>query len=309
MFTTKHGSFNGDSWEDLMQICFRIKYENEKYQQMPASPGDFGIEGFTRTGKVFQCYCPDTDLPPDELYNKQRDKITKDLGKLALYEKQLASYLKDDKIKEWIFVTPLYKKKDLVQHCREKVTVIKALSLSIIDNDFDIIIHDIDNFSVEIPIALNGDNKKLYILPEKDSVNTTNVTEWKEQQISYVDNAIRKHTLRFAESAKEISVKANTLTEETVKDFLNGESVLRRWQQVHPENFDKFLILASQMEAEVREKCMFPLGDNNELYNQIKKEVQQKIELGFSGIDSITIDYLTKRLMAYWLLRCSLDFE
>ena len=309
MFTTKHGIFNGDSWEELMQICFRIKYEDEKYQHMPASPGDFGIEGFTRTGKVFQCYCPDTDLPPDELYEKQRDKITKDLKKLSLYETKLAGYLKENKIKEWIFVTPAYKKKELVQHCREKVIEINALSLSIIDADFDIIIHDIDNFSAEIPIALNGDGKKLYILPEKDSGAENKITEWREQEITFVDNAIRKHTKRFAETAKEIPVKANTLTEETVRDFLDGESVLRRWQQVHPENYDKFLILASKIEKEVKEKCMFPVDDNNVLYNQIKSEVKDRISSGFTGLDGLTIDYLTNRLMAYWLLRCPLDFE
>lgn len=309
MFTTKHGIFNGDSWEALMQVCFRIKYENEKYQQMPASPGDFGIEGFTRNGKVFQCYCPDTNLPPDELYEKQRDKITKDLKKLSLYEKQLAVYLKDNKIKEWIFVTPSFKKKELVQHCRDKAEEIKAQSLSIVDNDFDVIIHDIDNFSSEIPIALNGDGKKLYILPDKESDDSTKITEWREQEITYVDNAVRKHTKRFSEAAKEIPEKVNVLTEETVRDFLNGESVLRRWQQVHPENYDKFLILASQIEKEVKERCMFPVKDNNELYNQIKKEVYTRISSGFTGLESITIDYLTKRLMAYWLLRCPLDFE
>lgn len=60
-----------------------MKYEVEGYQEMSAhTDGDLGIEGFTRTGVVFQCYCPDEEYDSTKLYEHQRDKITKDLGKL-----------------------------------------------------------------------------------------------------------------------------------------------------------------------------------------------------------------------------------
>ena len=60
MYQRKYGDFEGDSWEDFCQQCLKIRYRDEKYQEIPAHfGGDMGIEGFTRTGKVFQCYCPD----------------------------------------------------------------------------------------------------------------------------------------------------------------------------------------------------------------------------------------------------------
>ena len=69
MFKTKYGPFNGDSWEDLCQQIFKNKFESEGYQEMKASPGDFGVEGFTKkTGVAFQCYCPDSLYTQDELY-------------------------------------------------------------------------------------------------------------------------------------------------------------------------------------------------------------------------------------------------
>ena len=73
MYNTKFGPYDGNSWEDLMQLCFRLKYESEYYQSIPASSGDCGIEGFTKTGKVFQCYCPDNNMSSADLYEKQRD--------------------------------------------------------------------------------------------------------------------------------------------------------------------------------------------------------------------------------------------
>lgn len=116
MFSTKNGrSFNGDSWENFCQLCFKTKYVSEGYQAMPADVrGDLGIEGFTRTGKVFQCYCPDTNTSHIKLYEDQRDKITTDLNKLSKNKNVLPNYLGETIIKEWIFVTPEYSNKDLV---------------------------------------------------------------------------------------------------------------------------------------------------------------------------------------------------
>lgn len=80
MFNTKFGPFNGSTWEGLCQQVFKRKYQAECYQQMPASPGDYGIEGYTSdTGWAFQCYCPEKHYERTELYDKQRDKITTDL--------------------------------------------------------------------------------------------------------------------------------------------------------------------------------------------------------------------------------------
>lgn len=54
MFNTKFGPFNGSTWESLCQQVFKRKYQAECYQQMPASPGDYGIEGYTSdTGWAF----------------------------------------------------------------------------------------------------------------------------------------------------------------------------------------------------------------------------------------------------------------
>ena len=54
MITTKYGEFDGNKWEAVCQVCFKHKYEEDSYQEIKASPGDHGIEGFTRKGDAFQ---------------------------------------------------------------------------------------------------------------------------------------------------------------------------------------------------------------------------------------------------------------
>lgn len=100
------------------------------------------------------------------LYDKQRDKITKDVNKLSLYQDRLLQIFDGTKIKQWIFITPEYRMKEIVIHCNNKVKELMQLNLPFIDDDFRVIIHDIGNFTKEIPIALNGGSQKLMINPK-----------------------------------------------------------------------------------------------------------------------------------------------
>jgi hypothetical protein len=307
MYSTKFGPFEGDTWESLMQICFRLKYETEHYQPIPASSGDCGIEGFTRKGKVFQCYCPDNNLSSRDLYEKQRDKITRDLSKLSLYENRIKTFLGDTKIKEWIFVTPEYRMNDILLHCNNKKEEILASNLSILDPNFEIVIHDIDNFIKEIPLALKGEGKKLYI--GVDSHDDGSIALWKDQSIDLAGNAVRKHLKRFKKDALDVESKVNTLTESTIEYFLDHDAILRRWERIHPEEYDKYLILLSQIEKEVQEICMFPSDDNNKLYSYLRELVNKRLKENFDYLNDITLQSLTHGAIADWLLRCPLDFE
>ena len=120
MFTTKFGPFNGSPWARLCQLVFKRKYQAECYQQMQASPGDYGIEGYTVTGMAFQCYCPEKHYDRTELYEKQRDKITADLRKLKDYHSELQSRLGSTKISRWVFVPPEIDRNALLQHAKAK---------------------------------------------------------------------------------------------------------------------------------------------------------------------------------------------
>ena len=215
MYKTEHGDFNGTTWEEFCQICFKRKYEADGYQEMPAWQGDLGIEGFTRSGILFQCYCPDEEYAPDDLYEKQRDKITTDLKKLVSNEHELKNYLKTIKVKQWIFVTPGYKKKDIVKHCQDKAVEYRKLNLSILDSSFDVLIYDIDFFATEIPLVLDYRKQKIEINPSTQK-SDTEIADWKSKEISLVENAIRKHGQRIATTAPNRDKKINTLTQNSI---------------------------------------------------------------------------------------------
>lgn len=309
MYKTAHGVYNGNTWEDFCQQCFKLKYDTDGYQEMPATfKGDLGIEGYTRTGILFQCYCPDMEYNPAKLYEEQRDKVTKDLNKLIANQNELKPYFGEIKICKWIFVTPGYSNKELVSHCKEKGEELRKLKLPLLANDFDVLVHDIEFFSAEIPIVLNFRQDKIDIdAPQKTTAKE--IADWKTKQISLVDNAVRKHGQRVPSTAAKIDEKINKLTQKSVSDFLNGDAMIRKWAEKYQDQYEKFQKVISQFEESVETKCAVFRGDNNTLYNEIESELRIKIQASFSWLDETMIDRLTNRVMADWILRCPISFE
>ena len=309
MFKTAYGVFNGNSWEDFCQQCFKRKHEVDGYQEMPATfKGDLGIEGYTRTGILFQCYCPDMEYDPTKLYEAQRDKITKDLNKIILHEKELKAYLGATKVSKWIFVTPGYSNKELVRHCREKAEEFRKLNLNIIADDFDVLVHDIEFFAAEIPIVLDFRREKLDIdAPVKKSPKE--IADWKSKEISLVDNAVKKHGQRVPSKARNFDDRVNNLTQKSVSDFLNGDAMIRKWAEKYQDQYEKFQKVIDQFEKRVEEKCAVANGDSNKLYDEIEQELRSKIKSSFDFLDETMIDRLTYRVMADWILRCPISFE
>lgn len=309
MIKTEYGNFDGDKWESICQLCFNKKYESEIYFEIKATPGDYGIEGFTRSGRAFQCYCPDEHYTQDELYQKQRDKITKDLSKLQTYEKQLAKKLGGTLISKWYFVSPYFSKNDIIDHCTKKRDEIRSLNLSIIDNlNFEVIPWDINNLKPDIHSFIKISEHKVDISPESELTSVEKL-KWKGKEISLVENAQRKHRLRFDNNASNVDQKVDDLTEKSIGHFLDGNSILKKWSVDYPEDYEKFLKIVSLVEEQVIEECMFPSKDNNELYRKFAVILNERIKSSFPFLEDTMVLNLCNQVMADWILRCPINFE
>jgi hypothetical protein len=308
MIKTDYGNFDGDKWEAICQLCFKKRYESECYFEIKATPGDFGIEGFTRTGKAFQCYCPDEHYTQEELYKKQRDKITKDLKKLQDFEKPLAKKLGGALINKWYFVSPYFSRNEIIDHCTKKRDEIRSLKLSIIDNsNFEVILWDIDFLKPEIHTFLKNSEYKVDISPV-NKISSDEKLKWKDEKISLVENAQRKHRLRFDAGAASIEKKVDDLTEKSISHFLDGNGILKKWSIDYPADYEKFVEIISQVEEQVIEECMFLNKDNNELYKGFATLLSEKIRKSFPFIEDTMIQNLCNQVMADWILRCPINF-
>lgn len=310
MIQTEFGVFDGDKWEGVCKICFYRMYEeqNEIYTHIEASPGDDGLEGFTRTGKAFQCYCPDRNYSAEELYQKQIAKINKDLRKLKDKEEAIKKHLGNVKIKTWFLVTPEIRKKEIVAYCNKKTEEVKEWNLSIVDNsNFNVTAVDIAFVLPYLKIALNSIDQKIQYNPT-ERVSEGNVIQYKGDESYLVGNVINKHRKKLNQQNVGTDANIDKLTHKTIKHYLDGRKVLEMWQNESPKEYEKFRRIIGQEEEDIEELCLFPNENHNQRYKEVKERTIEKLSTAFQHIDEITIRDLANYVIADWLLRCPLNF-
>jgi hypothetical protein len=306
MIQTKYGTFDGDSWEDLCQLVFKSKYKDNQYQEMVASPGDFGIEGFTKLdGMAFQCYCPDNHYTQKELYEKQRGKITKDLGKLRTYEKEIALRLGSTTLKEWVFVTPQITDNNLLKHAQTKQEEVVGWGLSIIGSDFKVIMQDADFFAKEINEIQTTKGNKITLFSALDFTNST-----EDQDVTiYEENISRKNKVRCTFNGvlnEEKHLKLNLLTS---KKWLESDPFLKEIEKNASEIYFHVMRVVSQYESEVEELCITWQGEAEGLISKVRDELALRIGEAIPGLGEAERYRLSDQMTSKWLALCPLGIE
>jgi len=307
MFMTKLGPFNGDTWEDLCQLVFKSKYGCDGYQEMPAAPGDFGIEGFTlSTGRAFQCYCPDRVYAQDVLLTKQKDKISADVKKLQRYNDDLVVRLGTTKIKDWCFVSPEINHHKLLAHARVKEAEARSWGLEILHDDFTVHLHDADFYLREIneirsfqggAISFGEVPTVLPILNQPIEIYEQHIMRKSKLRISPLDDPTR-------------SSRVDRLYTHTLKKFLEHDNYFNALNNVSPTVYFRLVRLLSIFEQDVQEWGLTWSGTAESLTEKVTEKLKERIFIELQpGIDQSLASQITHHTIARWLAACELDFE
>lgn len=305
MLLTNYGAFDGDTWEALCQLIFKAKYGHRHYQEMLASPGDYGVEGFTKSdGTAFQCYCPDRNYTQPELYDKQRDKITTDLGKLKTYEKALKERLGSTIIKEWIFVTPIITHNKLLAHAQSKQDEVLSWQLSIIDPNFTVILHDADFYASEIHAIKRAQGSKLTF------ISSPNISKpRKGTQTEYEGNISRKNKFRCTTDGQLDSDKHSRLNRLTTDKWLDSDRLLKGIERTSPDTYFHLTRVVTQYENELEELCLTWQGHAEELISKVKTELSLRIKEELPDLGDTERYRITDQITSTWIALCPLGFE
>lgn len=311
MIKTRFGQYNGDSWEEACQLFLKKKYESEGYQEMIAhTQGDLGIEGFTRTGIVFQCYCPDEEYESKKLYEAQRDKVTTDLGKLSKNKKELIKYMGNVKIKKWIFLTPIIRNKELISHCQEKATEYKCKAdlKELLDDEFDVLVQD-EGFFVEEMLYVKA------VLNEKIDVNvavpsTEEIINWKQCEAESVQILFRKISKLF-KGSNNAEANTNKYVDIIIRNLIKGQNVLDELRDNHPTLLEKLVRIKSGIETHIEQELLLSDLQPKEFNKVIQTKYKSALESEAFGkmISFVLQEDVIREAEADWLVRCPLDFE
>jgi hypothetical protein len=298
---------DGPSWEALCQQVFKRKFGSDGYQEMPASPGDFGIEGYTASsGLAFQCYCPDNHYTRSELYDKQRDKITEDLQKLKDYEKQLQERLGTTKIEKWLFVTPEIDRNKLLKHAKTKEAEVRKWGLPFLSDNFTVLVQDGDHYLIEINQIRTAAGEAV-VFDDTAPV----LAELTGSDEEYEKNVIRKSKIRLSPKKEQenFDIRVEQMSQRTIERCLEADGFLRKVSDSSPSTYMKLVRLINEYEQHVVDTSATWAGTAEELTDKVQQGLTDLIHKELSPEFEWAYSSKAARLMtSRWLAVCELDY-
>ena len=306
-------NLDGNAWEDICVKCYRYRYEDQHYTPIPAvSGGDAGIEGFTKTGIVHQCYFPQRQYSDHELYEAQRDKLSADIKKLLNNGDRLVA-LGVPVIHEWHFNIPEYRDSKILIHAATKQKEVLSAKeddpdkYSYIADDFQIVIKTAENFSTEISrIIRTSADYNLNL-----AVEHTSNPNWKDCDSQKVANIRRK-----IKAIMHVSDDDNPNVERVVGLYIDyyicGLENMNRLKMNFPDIHAELFKLVQIYKGEVTLKTSMNTNSsmNQSLFNELLNEFEKKLEKDFSNsFNQASIVEIKQDMVASWLADCSMEFS
>lgn len=297
---------NPETWEEFIDQIYRIKYKDEGYQYIPArNDGDCGIEGYTETGKVYQCYFPEGEYSPNDLYEKLRDKLTKDIGKIQKNQDKLLK-LGINNITEWYLVIPKYEDKRILEHAYTKEKEILKLKgegkLSIIDDNFKVYIKELKDFTVEMNILIKVNKEYKYLLPKIEEIDFSLCDSEKKANISRKIKTLRNN-MDDEKTQKTINI--------FIEFYLKGIEMLNEIREHSPELYEQILKIENTYRTNMELKCNTNTDNamNQKLFKEILDDFEEKLKEELGQLLSYSdIGELKQEMIGKWLADCPLDF-
>ena len=306
-------NLDGNAWENICVKCYRYRYEDQHYTPIPAvSGGDAGIEGFTKTGIVHQCYFPERQYSDHELYEAQRDKLSADIKKLLNNGARLVA-LGVPVIHEWHFNIPEYRDSKILIHAATKQEEVLSAKkdnpdkYSYIADDFQIVIKTAENFSAEISrIIRTSADYNLNL-----AVEHTSNPNWKDCDSQKVANVRRK-----IKAIMHVSDDDNPNVERVVGLYIDyyicGLENMNRLKMNFPDIHAELFKLVQIYKGEVTLKTSMNTNSsmNQSLFNELLNEFEKKLEKDFSNsFNQASIVEIKQDMVASWLADCSMEFS
>lgn len=292
------------NWENYFKNIIRLHYLPANYRDVPDKHiGDFGIECYTLSGHVFQCYLPEQLSDVKKLVESQQNKINKDIKKFT--EKNVSELKKlfgETIISRWILATPSNYSAALAQFCAQKSITVRELEIPYISDDFEILIHTESEYPKEVGFL----RKETYQLNfDFNSTTAEGAACWINDNTEFLSKLDMKLP-KINNDQNKIS-EIRTFIIQKYLDYQNLMDLMRlEWGDIystifnciqHRENslISRFILdTGNTLPSEVIKEEMLKLHDN------IMEEVKS-----FKGTDLEKIQW---GVIADWLIRCPLDF-
>lgn len=296
--------WDGDAWEKHCLNLLRMRYKAPgQFESVPASDrGDLGIEGFSHDGCAYQCYAPKGPLPIKDRYERQRDKLTEDVGKLDTNQTELLAILDGVVIRIYVFMTPVHDSRRLNQHAKTKAAEIRAKCLPHCAPDFTIVIQTEDDYAVERQELLNLGLHMLNLGPlHVPEAAVHSYVASNPDLIATIDGKLsRLPGLGAAERTK--------LRTRLLREKLMADNKLAEIRGHHAAAWERVQELRAAREGVLEMECLLSTTDPRELLQRTASAYRDTLRESLVFLADIDASDIAWGTTADWLAECPLDF-
>lgn len=300
---TQMTRLSGEDWQQWANKLLTCHYGPAEYQTVQDNDkGDAGIEGFTVShGHAYQAYGCEEPVSTSDRYEKQRDKMTRDINKFINNHNVLIKIFGNVKISRWILLVPYYDSKEIVAHASKKTEEVVINNLPYVACDFHVMVCQEDDFFIERDKLINAtsDSIKLMI----DCATPEQVSQWTQSNASLaivLDKKLKKlPTIKSEEHRHQFHSTV-------LKWYLEGQAMLDVLGK-YPEVLDKVMTAKTHRENLL---AIASISGNapQEIFTSSIQQLKETLQKEVRELHSFSADTLACEAVADWLLRCPLDF-
>jgi hypothetical protein len=294
-------SWKPNDWEDHCQLLLKKRYASPpgSYQHIPATTqGDCGLEGYAVDGTGYQCYAAQDWANSAQLYEKQRNKITRDIGTFISRQDELVEILGTIKISLWNLFVPYWNNKELLKHAKTKEQLVKEHTPKHIAEDFRIAILTEEDFATEVQQLANVDLYRFDLVAP--AVAADELDRWMAdtEKLELVANLSRKATLIGGGKSEE---KKQKFQARMVAHYISGNILLGKLQQEQPETYGRIIeykvAREINLEAEAYSTTKIPAEFLDATLQQYRSEL-----LTIPGISPRVAESFAHEAVSDWLV-------
>jgi hypothetical protein len=293
----------GDEWQAWANRILSVHYGPIEYQQVPdRDRGDAGLEGFTRTnGHAYQAYGCEEPICTAERYEKQRDKMTEDVGKFIKNQSALKRLFGGVKITRWALFVPYCDSKEIIAHASTKTAEVNAKTLPYAADSFQVCVCQQSDFVLAESQLLNAGQRQLQIAVEPPTPEQ--ITNWQAANEGLSKVLADKLTKMPTLPTDALRGKFHS---DVLDWYLKGQDILDSLR-AYPETFAKVKAAKSHRESFLVTGIVSGRTPQDHLIQSIN-ELRDALEQEVKELHRFSSESLAYEAVADWLLRCPLDF-
>ncbi|MDP1643617.1 MAG: hypothetical protein Q8L59_15695 [Phenylobacterium sp.] len=301
--TTVIEAWDGDEWEVHVGRLLQDRHGSINLQKVPARhSGDGGLDYYCASeAVVYQCYAVQEPIDVATRASKQKGKITTDIGKLCKVDGVAAKLFKSKPVSRWIIVVPKHDSQEVNNHAATKAEEVRRMGLAHIASNFEILIHDRDDFDEDSWKRRAGLRARLrpVIAPATDQ----EVADIETSRVDLVDNLRRKLAKR-TKAAPDLEDDVDI----ALRSFIEYQNALDFLRANAPEAHEEIVALTSQR---LRRLKLVGAKASESVANILELELDSltaSFRERVANLDPDTAQELAFGVVSEWLMRCPLDF-